>query len=54
MISVHHAGACHFAKHLICEVPARDKIRKSQPFFVMEGYCSNLKYNKKTHTITLH
>jgi hypothetical protein len=53
VISVHYKGACHFARHLVCQVPARDKIRKRQPFFVMEGYATEMLWDKQTDTATL-
>lgn len=43
IISLHYRDTCHFLTDLECNVRTRSKIRKRQPFFVMEGYAREVK-----------
>lgn len=37
IISLHYQKTCHFVTNLTIEVPTKGKIKKRQPYFVMEG-----------------
>ena len=37
VISVHFKGTCHLVDNIICNVPTKGRIRKSQPYFVVCG-----------------
>ena len=47
IISLHYDGACHFAKNVVVNTPTQGKIRNRQPFFVMEGYYSKVRWDEK-------
>lgn len=36
-ITVHHAGVCHIVDNVVCSVPTKGRVRKTQPVFVMTG-----------------
>lgn len=37
VMTVHHKGACHFVRFIVCSVPVRSRERNSQPHVVMAG-----------------
>jgi hypothetical protein len=37
VMTVHYKGACHFVRHIACEVPLTTRERNSQPHVVMAG-----------------
>lgn len=41
-ISIHYKSKCIIVDNLYCKVITNGKIRKTQPFFVMEGKCKNI------------
>lgn len=41
-MSVHWKNACYVVKDIECKVPCETKWRKTQPYLVMQGFCSNL------------
>jgi len=40
--SVHFKKQCIHAEHLECNLPCETKIKKTQPYRVMQGYASNV------------
>mgnify|MGYP003643430304 CR=1 FL=1 len=38
-ITVHYKGTCHIVDNIDCFCSTYGVIRKSQPFFVMKGFC---------------
>ena len=42
VISLHVADTCHFVRNIDVKVPTKGKVRKRQPFFVMEGYAKKV------------
>ncbi len=42
IISIHYKKQCILVKNVICSVPTRGKIRKTQPFFVMAGKANSI------------
>ncbi len=41
-ISLHYHGACYIVDNIICNVPTRGHVRKSQPVFIMVGKCRSI------------
>ena len=43
IISLHYLDKCHMLTGLVVDVRTVSRIRKKQPFFVMEGYANDVK-----------
>jgi hypothetical protein len=41
-ISVHYDKRCIIVNNVICDVPTRGRIKKTQPVFVMTGKCNEI------------
>lgn len=52
VMTVHVAGRCHQATHLICNVPAHTRQRNTQPHLVMAGTCRQLAIEDNLITIS--
>lgn len=51
-ISVHHDNKCHMVDNVVCSLPTEGKVNKRQPYFVMQGYCHDVKIKKGIAYIT--
>lgn len=40
-ISFHCKKTCHIVDNIVCKVPTRGRIRKTQPVFVVTGNCND-------------
>lgn len=37
VMTLHHMGACHFVRSIVCSVPVRSRERRTQPHVVIAG-----------------
>jgi hypothetical protein len=46
-ISVHYKDTCYLVRNVVCNVPVKGRIRKTQPRFVMAGKAVSFKIKDK-------